>query len=127
MRFIALCLIAVVFLVSCGPPPIRQLQKVDGITIGLEHPEQARLNQEVDLIVTVTDAEDRTVNNAIVTLDLTMPEMPMGQNRPIADSLGGGRYRVRAALTMVGEWTTTVIVLLDGKEYRAVFKQMVRA
>jgi YtkA-like len=125
MRFAGTLLIVAFLLVGCGPTPIRQIQKVDGITIGLEHPEQARLNQEIEMVVIVTDETNRTVNNAIVTLDLTMLEMPMGQNRPIADALGGGRYRIRTALTMVGKWQTTVIVMLNGREYRAVFAQAV--
>ncbi len=125
MRFLILLLVGALFLVSCTPAPIRQIQKVDSITIGLEHPAQASINREVEVFVTVTDASDKTINNALVVLDLQMPEMPMGQNRPLADAIGGGRYRVRTAFSMIGMWHTNVIVTIDGKEYRARFEQEV--
>ena len=117
--------ILVLALIGCSPAPVRQIQKVDGVTIGLEHPAQARINQEVESIITVTDASNRTINDALVVFDLEMPAMPMGQNRPIADSIGGGRYRVRTAYSMIGTWHATVSVTIAGREYRALFEQEV--
>jgi hypothetical protein len=126
MRRVLLLIAIAVVLVGCTPPIVRQKQVVDGVTIFLEGPEQISLDREVELIVTVVAADERVINNAIVTLDLVMPEMPMGQNRPLADGLGGGRYRIRTTYSMIGNWHTTVIAKIDGKEYRAKFTQSVR-
>jgi hypothetical protein len=125
MRFIALFCIVTLLLTGCTQSTTRQKQTVDGITIFLENPETISLSREVEVIVTLVAADDRVINDATVTLDLDMPEMPMGQNRPLADPLGGGRYRIRTTYTMVGTWKTTVIAKIGEKEYRAIFDQQV--
>ncbi len=125
MRLLLLLLMSLT-LVACGEPPvIRQKQVVDGLSIFIEHPERVQINREVDLVVTLVDSDDRTINGAIVALDLTMPEMPMGQNQPLADPLGGGRYRARATFGMEGAWVARVKVALGEREYLATFEQMV--
>lgn len=128
MRAALAILLTLTLLVSCGdPPPIRERQTVDGVTIFLERPQRVLLEREAELVVTLVAADDRVINGAIVTLDLDMPEMPMGQNRPLADGLGGGRYRVRTTYSMIGTWNITVIAVIDGKEHRAAFQQEVAA
>ena len=54
-----------------------------------------------------------------------MPAMPMGQNRPLAEPLGGGRYRLRTTYTMEGDWILTVRATVGGKGYSATFDQPV--
>ncbi len=122
---LALALIAVA-LAGCGDAPLaRQKQTVDGVTIFLEAPAQIKINQEVTMFVTLVASDDRVINGATVSLDLLMPEMPMGQNRPLADGIGGGRYRVRTTYSMLGTWRTTVVAVIAGKQYRATFDQQV--
>lgn len=111
---------------SCAAPAtVRQEQLVDGLTIGLEAPEPAKLNATQELIVTLHDAQGQPIDAATVYLDLTMPAMPMGTNRPEAEPLGQGRYRVRTALTMLGTWELTVVAERAGTEYRAIFTREV--
>ncbi len=55
-----------------------------------------------------------------------MPAMPMPSQQPIADSLGNGRYRVRNAFTMEGDWQVVVHATIAGKEYIATFDQPVK-
>lgn len=125
MRYLILLGLLALLLTGCTQAQIRQKQTVDGVTIFLENPEKISLSREVEVIVTLIAADNRTINDATVTLDLDMPEMPMGQNRPLADPLGGGRYRVRTTYTMVGTWKTTIIAKIGEKEYRATFDQTV--
>ncbi|MDZ4720213.1 MAG: FixH family protein [Roseiflexaceae bacterium] len=125
MRLFALFCIFALVLVGCTQATTRQKQTVDGVTIFLENPENISLSREVEVFVTLVAADERVINNATVTLDLDMPDMPMGQNRPLADPLGGGRYRIRTTYTMVGTWKTTVIAKIGEKEYRATFDQKV--
>lgn len=128
MRPVILILLALILLVSCGDPPmVREKQTVDGVTIFLERPERVVLEREAELIVTLVASDDRVINGAIVSLDLDMPEMPMGQNRPLADGLGGGKYRVRTTYSMIGTWNMTVLAVIEGREYRATFHQEVMA
>jgi hypothetical protein len=112
---------------SCGPAVERQSRTVDGVTITLEHARETPINREQQLIVFLTDQDGRPIEGATVALDMLMPAMPMGQNKPLADPLGGGRYRVRALFSMLGDWKTTVRVTIDGKQYEAVFDQVVVA
>jgi hypothetical protein len=116
-------------LVACsapsGPPTVRQEQVVDGITIGLETREKPKLNAAQDFIILLADAQGKPIDNASVYIDLLMPAMPMGSNRPVATGEGKGRYRAQGAYTMTGAWEITVFVELDGAKHSAVFKQEV--
>jgi hypothetical protein len=116
-----IALLALVLLASCGPQITRQKQTVDGLTIVLEYPERLTLLKEEELVVILVDDQERTINGALVSLELDMPEMPMGQNNPLADPLGGGKYRVRTTYTMVGVWKVTVVANVERKDYRATF------
>ncbi len=114
-------------LAACGaaPAPLREEQLVDGIMIGLEASVSPPLNTSQELLVTLADEAGRPIDGADVYLDLTMPAMPMGTNRPEAAPEGEGRYRARAAYTMAGDWEIAVIVELDDVERRAVFTRVV--
>ncbi len=121
---LAIALLAL-FLTACGPaaaPPAPRLQQVvDGLTIGLEATQSPKLNASEQLVVILTDAQGQPVDGADVYIDLTMPAMPMGTNRPIAEAQGQGRYLAQTAYTMSGEWEVTVVATVEGKEYRALF------
>jgi hypothetical protein len=124
----ALCVVALALICAAcaaqpaGPPTTRQEQKVDGLTIGLETPQQPKLNTAQELVITLTDAQGQPVDGASVYVDLLMVSMPMGTNRPVAAGEGKGRYRVQTAFTMSGEWDLTVVAEIGGVEHRAVFK-----
>ena len=111
-------------LAACGQAaaPARLAQTVDGLTITLEATASPKLNAAEQLTVTLADAQGQPVDGADVYVDLTMPAMPMGTNRPIAEPEGQGRYRANSAYTMSGDWDVTVVATVAGKEHRAVFK-----
>jgi hypothetical protein len=114
-------------LAACGaaPAPLREEQVVDGVVVGLQASASPPLNASQELIVTLADGEGRPIDDADVYLDLTMPAMPMGTNRPEAEPQGQGRYRARTAYTMAGEWEITVVVEMGGAERRARFTRTV--
>jgi hypothetical protein len=121
-------LLAALVCAACGPAATqRQSQVVNGVTITLEGPRAIPINHSQELTVTLTDAAGKPIDGALVALDLLMPAMPMGQNKPLADALGGGHYRVGALYSMTGDWKTTVRATIDGKQYEAVFDQNVVA
>lgn len=98
---------------------------VDGVVVGLETSASPPLNTSQELIVTLFDEQGQPIDGAGVYLDLTMPAMPMGTNRPVAEPLGEGRYRARTAYTMAGDWEIIVVAEIAGAEHRAVFTRTV--
>lgn len=121
-----LCLLLLLALAGCATTtgsdgPLLQEQVVDGLTIGLEGTASPQLNASEELIVVLTDDQGQPVDGADVYIDLIMPAMPMGINRPIAEPQGNGRYRAGTAYTMVGAWELTVVATVDGVERRATF------
>lgn len=72
--------------------------------------------------VTLANASGQAVSDAQVTLDLTMPAMPMPPNHPTAQAAGDGRYTASARMLMPGEWWVTVIIRQGDKEQRVAFK-----
>jgi hypothetical protein len=101
-----------------GPPApsqaagtVRQTQVVSGNTISLT----ARPGQygSYDFIVEVLDNAGAPVQNATVSISLTMPVMPM---TPIAKTLGPtnppvpGAYEAQGVLSMHGQWQAVVKV-----------------
>ncbi|WP_370650066.1 FixH family protein [Oscillochloris sp. ZM17-4] len=108
-----------------GPPTVRQEQTVDGITIGLEAADAPKVNATQDFTITLADAKGQLIDDASVYIDLLMPAMPMGSNRPVASAAGQGRYNVQTVYTMSGTWEITVVAELDGVEHRATFPREV--
>lgn len=72
--------------------------------------------------ITLTDEKGAPVSDAIVSLDLTMPSMFMPANRPVAQSLGGGKYRASGRFTMRGGWQIAVIIERGGQRQTATFQ-----
>ena len=108
------------------PDTTTQEQQVDNLSFMLEGPQQAELLKDYELFVTIKDAQGQPVDGATVFFDLAMPAMPMGANQPIADNLGNGRYRIKSAFTMEGDWKIDVHATIAGKEYVASFDQPVK-
>jgi nitrogen fixation protein FixH len=124
LRAVLALALLVATLAACGAAPAtaRQEQTVDGLTIGLEATESPQLNASERLVVTLADAQGQPVDGADVYVDMTMPTMPMGTNRPVAEGQGQGRYVASSAYTMTGEWELIVVAQVAGKEHRALFK-----
>ena len=121
-------LIAILALAACAvgaPPTVALQQTVDGLTVTLEKPAEIVALQDYELVVSLADAQGRPVDGASVYFDLAMPGMVMGVNQPLAEPLGGGRYRVRAVFSMDGSWRTTVHATVDSQDYAAGFDHLV--
>lgn len=72
--------------------------------------------------ITLTDDKGTPINDAVVSLDLTMPSMYMPANRPVAQALGNGKYRASGRFTMRGGWQIAVIVERGGQKQTAFFQ-----
>ena len=70
--------------------------------------------------VTLTDVNRQAINDASISLNLTMPAMRMPPNRPEMEFVADGRYHAAAYYTMRGWWRIEVIIT-RGSEKQSVF------
>jgi len=119
------CLLLLTSLVACGgngagqvPAPVEKT--VDGVTLKLISESPLSQNTDQTWVINVTQ-NGQPVDNADVYLDIDMPSMPMGQNKPLAKGEGNGNYRAQGIYTMGGAWAVSVFAEFDGKEYQASF------
>ena len=127
-RYLYLLILALLALAGCGgsrPGYTAQQQRVDGLVITLERPQQVEILKDYELFITLADAQGQPVDGAAVFVDLALPTMPMGANQPVADALGNGQSRVKGVFTMEGNWRLTVHATVAGKEHTATFDQQV--
>lgn len=128
---VLMVLAALLALAACVAPTrsegmLIEEQTVDGLTIGLAMASSPRLNQPQQLTATLADAQGSPVDGASVYFDLTMPAMPMGTNKPLADARGDGTYEAaNVVMDMTGDWEIAVVATVDSVEHRAVFKRTV--
>ncbi len=120
----------VFMLVACGnnvqptakpaAQPTNQQQTVDGISITLTEQIAPAINKQQAWIIAL-QRDGKPIDNADVYLDLDMPSMPMGQNKPLAVAQGNGSYKAEGTYTMGGLWHVTVHATIDGKDIAAKF------
>jgi hypothetical protein len=71
--------------------------------------------------VTLVDANQQAVTDAAISLDLTMPAMPMPTNVVTAAHTSNGIYRGAGRFTMRGLWRMEVIIERGGEKQSAFF------
>ena len=114
-------------LAACGGASGTSVEQktVDGLTIALERPQKIALLEDCEYTVTLTDASGQPVDGATVFLEQDMPAMPMKSNQPLGEPVGAGKYRIKNAFTMEGDWVLKIHATAGGKEYVATFEQKV--
>ena len=70
--------------------------------------------------VTLTDVNGQAIDDASISLDMTMPAMRMPPNQPVMEFAADGRYHATAYYTMRGWWRIEVIITRGG-ETQSVF------
>ncbi|MBP6177070.1 MAG: FixH family protein [Anaerolineales bacterium] len=74
------------------------------------NPYPAKAGGPTEFDVTVTDLSGNPVDDAEISLDLTMPSMPMPPNKPGMEFVSDGKYHTSAPFTMRGWWRIEVII-----------------
>jgi len=97
-------------------------QTVDGLTVTLTATTQPVVASAQSWHIIVTDATGAPVEDAEVYLDLVMPGMAMGQQKPWATPQGNGRYIAEGAYTMDGPWQVIVHVEIDRVDHTVPFR-----
>jgi hypothetical protein len=77
--------------------------------------------QESGFDVTLTDGQGQAITDAKVSLDLTMPAMPMPQNALDAQQTSNGFYHATGRFTMRGLWRIEVIIERGGQKQSVFF------
>lgn len=101
-------------------------QTVDGLTVTLTTTTHPTVAVPQAWQIMVTDAAGQPVADAEVYLDLVMPGMPMGQQKPWAIPQGNGLYTAEGAYTMDGPWQLIVHVEIDRVDHAVSFRIDVR-
>ena len=125
----------VLVLLGCGEAtggaatPIAEIPEpmqatINGVTITLESKTAPVINSPQAWIIRL-ERNGAPVESNDVYLDLVMPAMEMGQNKPLASPAGAGQYTASGTYTMQGEWDVSVHALIDGTDHVASFKVQV--
>ena len=116
-------------LVACSAAttsPSGLTQTVDGLTVTLMATTQPVVARAQSWQIMVTDATGAPVDAAEVYLDMVMPGMTMGQQKPWATPQGNGLYTAEGAYTMDGPWQMIVHVEINRVDHVVPFRIDVR-
>ena len=71
--------------------------------------------------VSLSDSSGKPISDATVSLDLTMPEMPMPANQVTLAGDNSGKYQASGYFTMRGLWRIEVIITRGGQKQSVYF------
>ena len=78
------------------------------------NPYPPTVTQPANFDVTLTDVNGQAINDATISLNLTMPSMRMPPNQPNMEFVADGKYHATAYYTMRGWWRIEVIITRGG-------------
>jgi hypothetical protein len=85
------------------------------------NPYPASVGQLSDFDVTLTDVGGQSIDDASISLDLTMPSMWMPPNQLTAEFVSDGKYHAAGQFTMRGEWRIEVVITRDAEKQSVFF------
>jgi hypothetical protein len=107
---------------SANLPKNTAIQKVGNLSVSLAiSPYPPAGFQQSTFDVTLKDEKGQPISDATVAIDLTMPEMPMPSNKPVAQYTNNGLYQATGRFTMRGLWRIVVIIERNGEKNSAFF------
>ena len=97
-------------------------QKIgDMIVVLTINPYPASMRQPTEFAVTLKDASGKALDDAEISLDLTMPSMWMPPNSPALQFVSDGKYSATGQFTMRGWWRVEVVITRNGQTQSAFF------
>ena len=103
-------------------PKNTAMQKVGNLSVSLAlSPYPPAVFQQSNFDVTLKDEKGQPISDATVAIDLTMPDMPMPSNKPVAQYTDNGLYQATGRFTMRGLWRIVVIIERNGEKNSAFF------
>jgi len=73
---------------------------------------------DMELILTITDANGNPIEGARVDVSVDHTDMSGMGMSGLATEQGGGRYAINANFSMSGNWRLTVYIRKDGLDYK---------
>jgi hypothetical protein len=112
-----LCLFVALISVGCAQQATTAslTQTAGSLRATLElRPFPPRPMEKVTLELTLRDTDDRLIESAEVSFDLSMPGCTMPRDFPTVTGQGKGVYQAQTLLTMAGAWRLDADVVVDG-------------
>lgn len=82
----------------------------------IEIPNEIVKMNPTDITLTLSDKDNKPVENAEIEADLSMPDMEMPENKVILKHTSGGVYKGTAIFTMKGNWLIKAEIKVGDKE-----------
>ncbi len=107
---------------SAKLPENTAMQKVGNLNISLALSPYPPVGfQPANFVVTLKDEKGQVISDASIILDLTMPAMPMPNNKVSAKYTDTGLYQGGGRFTMRGLWRIVVIIQRGDEKTTAYF------
>lgn len=120
--FISVLVLLAGVLAACGgsaePAATADSNSTSEVNIAVETSPNPAAMGDVELIMTITDAQGNPIEGATVDVEVDHTDMTGMSMSGIATDQGGGRYSINANFSMSGNWKLTVYVRKDGLDYK---------
>lgn len=120
--FISVIVLLAGVLAACGgsaePAAPADSNSTGEVNIAVETSPNPAAMGDVELIMTITDAQGNPIEGATVDVEVDHTDMTGMSMSGIATDQGGGRYSINANFSMSGNWKLTVYVRKDGLDYQ---------
>ena len=117
--FISMLVVVSTLLAACGgaaTPADKASSKP--VNIKVETNPAPAMMGDLELVLTITDADGEPIEGATVDLSAEHTDMSGMDMSGVATDQGGGRYSIRSNFSMSGNWKLTVYVRKAGLDYK---------
>lgn len=120
--FISVIVLLAGVLAACGgsaePAAPADTGSTGEVNIAVETSPNPAAMGDVELILTITDAQGSPIEGGTVDVAVDHTDMTGMGMSGVATDQGGGRYSINANFSMSGNWKLTVYVRKDGLDYQ---------
>lgn len=119
MIFISMLVVLSVLLAACGSAAApADTTSSSQVNIRVETNPTPAMKGDMELILTVTDANGNPIEGAKVDVSADHPAMAGMGMSGLATEQGGGKYSINANFSDSGDWKLTVYVRKDELDYK---------
>ena len=123
MIFISMLVLISVLLAACGGAAIpADATPAKPVNIKVETNPTPAMMGDIELILTITDANANPIEGAKVDVSVDHTDMTGMGMSGLATDQGGGKYAINANFSDSGNWLLTVYVRKEGLDYKEEIK-----